>query len=263
MEETGEDGKSAAGTLKSKPADWLDVHGGFILLTGGAAMIALACLLADEVAVAPIFATFGCGLFVLAAFYSRIEGRVEASRQGFAAAVGAAQRLSRDRNFPSALQEEAVKRAVESVDVSSRKPEEARRAGEKAAMQAVDELASRLQRGDLAEDFTKWLVEEEGFPLAGIEQETQSAEGPIDLLASKDDEALIAEISTLPHMLNAAHVARLVRLEVPGSPEHAEVRKALVIPSEQKDELQIAEVAQLGSIEIYGISIEGNVERLQ
>jgi hypothetical protein len=214
------------------------------------------------VTVAPIFATFGCGLLMLAAFYSRIEGRVEASRRGFAAAVGAAQRISRAEGLPPALQEEAVQLAVETVDVSSRKPDEARRAGEEAAMQAVEKLASQLRHGDLVENFVQWLVEEEGVPPEAMQHEARSSDGRVDLLAQKDGEALVAEVTTRARHLGPGNVFRLLHVDVPELSADVQVRRAFVIPSEEKDELRIADIAKLSSIEIYGVSGEGAVERL-
>jgi hypothetical protein len=261
MSEADQKEISASGPLKSRQADWLDVHGGFVLLVGGVLMIALAGLLAEKVAVAPVFATFGCGLFVLGAFYSRIEGRIEASRRGFVTAVGAAQRLSRDQGFSAELQEEAVKRAVENVDISSRKPDEVRRAGEDAAKQAVEEVASELRHDDLVEGFVQWLVEKEGFPLEGMEQEVQSKDGIVDLVARKDREVLVVELTSFAGLLGPGNVFRLLHLDIPGMPADAQVRRAFVVPSEQKDELRISDIAGLSSIEIYGISGEGRVER--
>jgi hypothetical protein len=262
MEEVDVEEKGVAGPLKSPQADWLDVHGGFVLLGGGILMIALACLFSAEVAIAPIFATFGCGLFVFAAFYSRIEGRVEANKQGFAAAVGAAQRLSRSHGLPPDLQDEAVKRAVENLDVSTRKPDEARRAGEEAAKQVVEEIASEWKPDEAVESFVEWLVEKNGFPLDGMKQEVRSSEGTVDLLAEGSDEVLIAEVSTRAGLLGPGNVFRLLSLEVPDLPADANVRRAFVVPLAQKDELSIATIAGLSEIEMYGVSADGQVERL-
>ena len=259
MGEVNEEKESGVGALKSRQADWLDVHGGFVLLLGGCVLIALAGLLADHVAVAPIFATFGCGLLLFAAFYSRIEGRVEASRRGFAAAVGAAQRLSRD--LPAELREEVVERAVENVEVSSRKPKEARRAGEEAAMRAVEELASRLQHDDLVEAFRGWLIDSEGYSAEGVEEEVRSGGRGVDLLARKDDEVLVAEMKTRTSLLGAGNVFSLLHFD-PKAPEGIKVRRAFVIPVEQKDDLRVADVVEIGSVEIYGVSLDGQVERL-
>lgn len=262
---SGKEQNAVGGSLKSRQADWLDVHGGYVLLAGGLMMIGIAILLADEVAVAPIFTTFGCGLVVLAAFYSRIEGPVKATRQGVAAAVGAAQRLSQDRGFPAEVQEEAVTSAVEkveSVNLSLRMPGDARRAGEEAAAQAVEKLAGRIRRTDLIEDFIEWLVEDAGFPIEEMSQEVETSEGPINLVAKKKDEALIAEMATNARMLGAGNVFRLLHVDIPELTSHAKIRRAFVVPLEQEDELRISDIAELGSMEVYGISPEGKVKRL-
>jgi hypothetical protein len=59
-------------SLKSRTANALDVHGRFVLLAGGIALLVLACFFA-KATVTPRFATLGAVLLILAAFYSRID----------------------------------------------------------------------------------------------------------------------------------------------------------------------------------------------
>lgn len=86
--------------LKSSVADLLDVHGGYVLLAAGGGLIAVACLFAGRPEVAPTFAVFGAILLILGAFYSRIEGSVEATKDGVRAVVRAAQRQAREQSIP-------------------------------------------------------------------------------------------------------------------------------------------------------------------
>jgi len=96
-----------------------------------------------------------------------------------------------------------------------------------------------------------------------MQQEVRLGDGGIDLVAKKDDEVLVAEMTSLARLLGPGNVFRLLHLDVPELPANARVKRAFVIPSKQRDELRILDVANLSSIDVYGISDEGQVERLR
>ena len=104
--------KSPPDTKRTRIADGLEISGGIVLLVGGVVLIVLACVFASEPTVAPVFAVFGASMLILGAFYSRIEGDVEATREGVKATVRAVRRRALEQNVPNEIADEALDRAL-------------------------------------------------------------------------------------------------------------------------------------------------------
>jgi len=223
--------------LKSRAANQLDLLGGFVLLSGAVAFIVLACVFADKAAVAPIFAVSGATLGILAAFYSRIEGNIEATKVGVKAAVRAAQRKSGD----------------------------AERAGEEAATEAVNAVAAQaniyqLKHQHLVEQFARWLTDTNGFE--DVRRDVLTAQGEFDLIANGRDETMIVEAKVGAGPAAVRHVRELAGRPPPADLIGRTVRRALVISTDKRVSAAVLQEAQAARVEVYAVSNTGSVQRI-
>jgi hypothetical protein len=108
--------------------------------------------------------------------------------------------------------------------------------------------------------FRSRLVEVENFPADTIGEEMRFGEETIDIVALKDGEALIAEIVPSA-VVGAGLIFRINQLEIPGLPENVTVRRAFVVPLDEQERLD-RNLLEMSSIEVYGVSSAGRVERL-
>jgi hypothetical protein len=128
-------------------------------------VIALAAILADKPAVAPIFAIMGVGMIVLGAFFSRIEGGIEATRDGVKAVVREIERLTADRELPAEDFVDLIDTALDHYDPRLRKRPEVVKAARDIAQEVVrdQEPVHRVRETWLALAFTRWLEQEGGM----------------------------------------------------------------------------------------------------
>ena len=172
----------AKGPPASKAAAWLEQHGGYVLLVCGATLCGLATLTANRPAVAPIFAAFGCGLIVLGCFYSRIEGGVEASRDGVKTVVREIDRLAGERNVPADLLPAMIEAALDRLPASRSQTDDiARRTAESVVSEAIEAQAQ------LGAAFSEWLSTQGWSP---IYQVGPSHDAGLDLIAKQKHQAL-------------------------------------------------------------------------
>jgi hypothetical protein len=250
--------------LPSQPsaADLLEVNGGFVLFGGGLVLIVLACVFADQATIAPVFAVFGAVLLILATFYSRIEGPVQATKDGVEFTVKATRRLSREQDLPAELEADAVELAVERLAIPSRKPREIERAGETAAKEAVESVTASAFATErrMLEHFAKWLTSEEGFSVARLDVRTPDA--GYDLLADKSDEIMVVEAKLGSRSVGPAVVHQLISLPAPADLHDRRIRRALVIPAEKSISTLVLGVAKLQNIELYEVWEDGRVNRV-
>jgi hypothetical protein len=103
---------------------------------------------------------FGAALIVLAAFYSRVEGPLEAARDGIKLTVKAVERLALARDLHPTAVTEAVESAIDRLVVPSRRPAEIEQAAEAAATKAVESVTAwaRTRERKAVEIFVAWLA---------------------------------------------------------------------------------------------------------
>jgi hypothetical protein len=268
-EKAGEIAELPMPPLKSPAADWLDVHGGFVLLGGGLVLIGLACVFSEHSAVAPVFAVFGSVLLVLAAFYSRIEGPVQATSDGVAIAVRGVQRLARERDLSADEQVELVEQAVEGaerLEAPRRKPQDIDRVGGSSPFAAYNAVAVDaftewiVNERRILEGFAKWLAGAGGFDTARLDVRTEW--GRYDLLAESAEEVMLVEAKARTRALNVATVHQIAGLPVPPDVGDRRVRRALVVPADERIRLGLLDVAKVVNVEIYEVWQDGGVERV-
>jgi hypothetical protein len=219
-------------------------------------LIALAALLADQPAVAPLFVVFGAACVILGCFYSRISGDVEATKEGVRMVVSEIER----RGVPPEDIPQVLEEALDEYTPSSSRPRAMRSAAQRAAVAAVSAAQSR--HAHLTNAFAKWL-EERGW------EDVIHAPGPgADIIARRGDETLIAEVK--PSGSQPAVMSGLTQLQsyVEAAAERRpHVRGALVIPRITLDALSeahhLARVAELKHVlEVYAVDADGDVERV-
>jgi hypothetical protein len=236
-------------TLPSRLAEGIELHGGLILIAGGAVLIALACLFSRRAAVAPIFASFGSIAFVLGVFYSRIEGRMEASRSGMVATVRAVRRRAREEDLPVDVTEAAVDLAVSGL-TPYLDPARAAGAAEDAAQEAIRE--ARRSHDQLIVAFAAWLAD------AGFEVREQ--QDGFDLLGIGDEEVVAAEAK----VSFGSGTKGLRWLEAPVVPEAdgKRLRRALVVPVGTRLRAYLRHHLAGSGIEVYEVDAGGTVRPL-
>jgi hypothetical protein len=249
--------------LKSRAADALDVHGGFVLLLGGVALIVLACVFASTPAVAPIFAVSGASLLVLSAFYSRIEGNVQATKDGVKAAVRAAQRKSEEVDLPASLLPEALDRTIDRLQISSRRHQDIELAGEQAATEAVEAVARdpRAIQAHIIDRFTDWLASKEGGEFRVIRKNVLTPQGEFDVIADGLDEIVIVEAKA-SRRPNGWIIRELAQRTPPADLRPRSVRRALVLPADATLTRSAKSVAQATGVEVYRVRDDGEVFRM-
>jgi hypothetical protein len=254
---------SAEVPLKSRIADSLDVHGGVVLLASGIGLIALACVFADKTAVASIFAVFGALLMILGGFYSRIEGNLEATKEGVKMTVRSVQRRARALGLPPEAEDDAIERAIDRLEIPARGRTKIRRAGEIAAAEAVESLAAevRAREHSMLRDFARWLEETGDFPNA-IRRNVRTPEGwEYDLIADGREQVLIAEAKIGSPTIGAETVRQIAALPAPADPHNRRLRRALVVPFTPSLTQGAVEEGQASGVEVYAWSPGGHIHR--
>lgn len=250
--------------LKSGAADALDVHGGYVLLLGGVALIALACVFAKRAAVAPIFAISGVSLIILGAFYSRIEGNVQATKDGVKAAVRAAQRKSEEFDLPPSLVPEVIERTLDGLEITSRRNENIQR-GEQAASEAVQSVSRgpRAKASQVIDHFASWLGGSDGGAFPVVRTRVRTPDGEFDVLADDSDEILVAEAKAVNRPIDAGIVRQLALRVPPADLHHRKIRRALVVPTGSEMTRGAFSAAETHGIEIYEVGDDGGVRPLE
>jgi hypothetical protein len=249
--------------LKSRLADSLDVHGGVVLLASGIALIALACVFANKTAVASIFAVFGAVLMILAAFYSRIEGNVEATKEGVKMTVRSVQRKARALGLPPEAEEDAIDRAVDRLEIPARSRGKIRRAGEAAAAEAVESLAAEVKTREqgMLSDFARWLQQTGDFPNA-IRLNVRTPDGwEYDLIADGHEQILIAEAKIGSPTIGVDTVRQIAAMPAPADPHNRRLRRALVVPFTPSLTQAAVEEGHERGVEVYAWSPGGAIHR--
>lgn len=250
--------------VASRGGGGVEARGDYLLLVGGCGLVVLACVFRGSPPIAPVFGVLGPILFVLGAFYARIEGPIEATKDGVRLVVRATTSRARELRFPDDLTEEAVDRAIDEVRFSSRKPAEIRRAAESTADEVVKALAQepRAKAWAVATAFAGWLDTDGGF---GIFQHQGSPSGQRrTMIAERADEVLLVRVKVPrdSEPLDVDQVRALVDWEPPKRFSDRKVRRALVVPSDATlTELALDE-AKRANIEVYKVSPDGRVQRV-
>lgn len=214
---------------------------------------------ADRPAVAPLLVVFGAGMILLGAFYSRIEGSVEATKDGVKAVVREVERVALDQGLSTDEFAELLNLALERYQPTPRKPthvlDAARRAAEEAASDPEDSPLAVGRR--LANAVMAWLTSE------GWAVEDYTSAGPdigYDMLALREDEELLIELKAYRRPLPSSVIRTAAALRETATRIRPRVRTAVILsahsPAPTKSALQLAR--QLG-VEIY--RIRGNGER--
>lgn len=243
--------------LKSRWADWLDVHGGFVLLVGGFGLITLACVFAGSPAIAPVFAVFGAVLLLCAAFYSRIEGSLSANSEGVRFGVRAAQRAAQERDLPPEAEYQAILATLDQLELQ---PPRGLLEVENIANRVADSFADENRRNELEilDRFATWLVSESGF--AKVRAEARAANESFDLVAENDEEVLFAEVKA-GRRIDGGVMLRVAGLPVPERPGKR-VRRALVIPSEIATTMEALDFAAASGVEVFEVWPDGTIQRV-
>jgi hypothetical protein len=222
-------------------------------------LVGLAVWKADRPAVAPLLVVFGAAMFLLGAFYPRIEASVEATKDGVKAVVREVERVALEQGLSSDEFAEFLTLALERFQPSPRKPTEvldaARRAVEEAASDPGDSPLAVERR--LANAVTAWLTSE-GWAV----EDHASARPDIgyDMLALREDEELLVELKASRSPLPSPVIRTAAALRETTARIRPRVRTAVVLsarsPAPTASALHLAR--QLG-VEIY--RIRGTGER--
>lgn len=236
----------------SKTARWLEQQGGFVLILAGAGLIALAAILAERPAVAPLFTIFGATMVILGCFYSRIEGAVEASKDGVRMVVREVERLADREGLPAEVVPNLIEEAIERYEPPSRRPQEVRRAARDVAEQVVSGAGYRHEQ-ELVLAFGVWL-ERQGW---NVELSNLRAGRELDLLATKAEETLAVEVKNYRRPVGQEVIQQVAGLRMLlGRPS---VRVALVVRAESGITRAASEAASRLGVEVYAVQDDGDV----
>jgi hypothetical protein len=178
---------------KAKEQDssaWLTVHGGWVLLASGVALVALAAVAGSVVAgsvVAPVFAVGGIALIVLGVLHPRVAGQLEFNATGFKLFLSEIERKTRDLS-------KEEKAGVLDALVEDPEPTLRPLSAEKRAREVV---ASAENAYHLERMIGEWLVRQ-GWSLREVPRQKHDDRG-VDFVAAQDGQVLAIEAkSTLP-----------------------------------------------------------------
>lgn len=218
--------------------------------------MAVAAALADRPAVAPIFAIFGCCLLVLGSFYSRIEGGVEATREGVRTVVREIDRMAEEHRLSPSVVPDLIEMALDRLSGESARVEDARSAAQHVVERAVTEQTH------LATSFSTWLVEQ-GW--TEVFTTGPSADAGFDLIAKRPGRVLgVVLLNRLGvSAMNVRRSAALkgARLMVAG--ELVSITDVAVVSHYRWDEMHpyTAQAAAELAVEVYTVDDEGNVRK--
>jgi hypothetical protein len=247
------------GAPASRTASWLEQQAGFVLIAAGAALIALGAVLAERPAVAPLLVVFGAGMVTLGCFYSRIEGALEASKDGIRTVVREIDRLADEKDIPAEAVPELIEEAIDLYEPSSRRPQEVRRAGREAAEASVRrEVSYAFERErHLTQSFGAWL-RDEGW----VVEEVATHRIGFDMLARKDGDELAVEFAISSRPIDGRLVGRVASKHDMWRRKNPKRRIALVVPAEPGVTSGGMEVARHFDLELYTVGEHGSVEML-
>jgi hypothetical protein len=244
-------------TEKKKPissrwrvADELEANGGLVLLGAGVALIVLACLFAQQATVAPIFAGFGAVMLILGAFYPRIEGNVEASREGLRTTVQALRRRAREEELPADVADEALDRALAQTSTLNWDRWLTAHLAESRAERAIGEAQSEHEA--ILAALERWL--------AGNGYHVKREVGGVDLIGKGAAGVAMVETS-VSRSIDVATVHRLTLFNPPrGTARPAKVRRILAFPAASKVTKAAGAAAQQLEIELVSVDRDGQVD---
>lgn len=237
---------------------WLEQHAGFVLIAGGAALIALAAVLADRPAVAPIFALFGSAMLILGCFYSRIEGRMEATKDGVRAVIREIERLTDEQDLPPEAVPDAIDAALEAYWRSAARRSDTFQMVQDAARLGVE--SARITHERILNAFAQWLMAN-GWRVT--HQVSRRGAQP-DLLAERAEETLVVEVkapasgsrSRVMGVRQVQSYVQALREEFPSA------RGALVVSSTDKFSYLTARAARELDVDVYSVDDGGEVRRV-
>jgi hypothetical protein len=223
-----ESAKRPRGVVPSRAARWLEHHGGYVLVAAGCVLVGLGVWRADKPAVAPILVLFGAAMILLGAFYSRIEGSVEATKDGVKAVVREVERVAMDQGLSpdefAQLLTLALDRYTPESGRATQVLSSARRAAEDAA--ADPDLSPIALERRLASAVTAWLAAK------GWTVEDYTTGGPdigYDMLALKEAEQLLIELKSYRAPLPQQVIRRAAVLRDSVAKLRPTVRTAVVL----------------------------------
>lgn len=243
------------------PSRWLEQYGGFVLIVVGTLGLGLAGLRSDQPAIAPLLVVFGAAMVILGAFYSRIVGSVEASRDGVRIVINEIAGFAEERGLSAKQTTVLIEQALSRYDFQSfSRPATlgaAREAADQTLKMASVSIDASLQEHVL-NGFRDWLT------LDGYHVVKDAGHDVVDLVAVRRDEMLAAVVELAPggvrvEMIDSA-VMRLERL--PNDP--AVLHPVLVIPSDCLGfSLPATRSVLRSELEVYAVANDGSVKRLE
>lgn len=247
--------------VASGPARWLDRQGGFILVIAGAALIALGIWRADKPAVAPLLTVFGAGMILLGAFYSRIEGSVEATKDGIKAVVREVERVAVASDLSPDEFATLISAALERFEPESHRRTQVLDAARRATDEAVaDPEASPIAlEKQLAGYVIEWL-KPQGWEVTDYTMARRDV--GYDLLATREDQQLLIELKLARYRpISGLLVDRAAASRECGGQHARNTRIAIVIGPDSQAPTQAAlERARDLGIEIYRVGPGGQAE---
>ena len=232
-------------TKRTRIADGLEINGGIVLLVGGTALIVLACVFASEPTVAPVFAVFGASMLILGAFYSRIEGDVEATREGGKTTVRAIRRRAREQNLSNEIADEALERALWSR--SRPRADRGKVAAELRAERAISEV--QIEHEKIVDAVARWL-EGDGYKVS-------CPTHGFDLIGSTVDSIVAVEVKA-SLAIGMAAVRQVSSFKLPTPPD-IQSRRVLVFPSHAEISSEARAEAARSNIELMTVDGQGDV----
>jgi hypothetical protein len=231
-----------------------------VLVGIGSALVGLAVWRSDKPAVAPLLVVFGAGMILLGAFYARIEGSIEATRDGIKAVVQEVERVAVDRDLSRDDFAELLALALDRYEPPRGKPSEiltaARRAAQGAASDPAESPAALERR--LAEATATWL-ESDGW---SVERYEQWRDFGYDMRALKDEEELLVELKAYRHApISRDVISRAAALRQLAAKRRPRQRTAVVLDANSLAPTQGAlEYARQLTVEIYRVDDRGGAE---
>jgi hypothetical protein len=241
-------------------AEALEAPGRIILWLSGAGLVALACVFAGNVTIAPIFAFFGSAIIVLVAFYSRIDGQAKINARSAEFALQAALQGARDRNLPSSELPVVAARAVGNVAYATG-AKDAREVARAAGREAVEWGATRAEarHAEMLGSFEDWLLA--GGALVTVRRDVRTPIAGYDLIAENGDAMLLVE-GEVGALVDHRTVQRLLAMPAPPDLGARHLRRALAVPAETTLTMAAVQETGAGSVELYEVWPDGRVERM-
>ena len=234
-------------TRPARIADGLEINGGIVLLASGIVLVVLACVFASEATIAPIFAVSGPSMLILGAFYSRIEGDIEATREGVKATVRALRRRAREQNLPDEIADEALDRALWNRSGPGATWKDL--GAEMRAEQAISEVQTEHEK--MVATIARWL-EEDGYKVS------RPAHG-VDLVGVRADEIVGVEVK-VSLALGVAAVRQVASFQLPSDPARTQSRRILAFPSHAGASTAAQAEAVRLKVELMTVDDQGNVK---